>query len=71
MTANPDDPGLAQKRARQKTTITALAVLLIVAGAIVLPFLERIPLPLRIAVGLGDIIAGWGLLILVRQKFHP
>ena len=59
----------ALKRNRQKRTITALAILLIVAGTIVLFFLDRMFLPLRILVGLGDIVAGWGLLILVRQKF--
>ena len=69
MTTGSDEVERARRLARQKTTITTLATLLIVAGAVVLLFLDRIPLPLRIAVGLGDIIAGWGLLVLVRQKF--
>lgn len=60
---------LPARAARQKATITVLALMLILAGAVVLLFLQKVPLPLRIVIGLGDIIAGWGLLILVRQKF--
>jgi fatty acid desaturase len=57
------------KRARQKRTITILATLLIVAGLIVLLLLQRMPLPMRILVGLTDVFGGLVLLVLVRQKF--
>lgn len=59
----------AQRRARQKQTITMLAVLLIAMGCVVLFFLSRMPLPLRLIVGIGDLFAGAVLLVLVRQKF--
>jgi hypothetical protein len=54
---------------RQKRTIIVLAVLLIVGGLVVLFLLRRLPLPMRILMGLIDIFAGLGLLVLVRQKF--
>lgn len=56
-------------RERQKRTLVALALLLIVGGAAILLLLHRMPLPLRIIVGLTDVVAGCGLLVLVRQKF--
>ncbi len=60
----------AARRARQKRTITILAVALIVGGITVMLALGRLPLPLRLLVGLGDVIAGGVLLVLVRQKFQ-
>ena len=57
-------------RERQKRSLVALAILLIVGGAAVLLLLHRMPLPLRILIGLGDIVAGCGLLVLVRQKIR-
>ena len=54
---------------RQRRTIIALALLLIAAGLTVLFLLERMPLPLRILVGLTDVFGGLTLLVLVRQKF--
>ena len=60
----------ASPRARQRRTLVALAILLIAGGAAVLLFVQRMPLPLRILIGFGDIVAGCGLLVLVRQKFR-
>ena len=60
----------ASLRERQKRTLLILAIVLIAGGATVLLLLQRMPLPLRILVGLGDIVAGCGLLVLVRQKFR-
>ena len=60
---------LAAKRARQKRTITILAVGLIVAGLVMIVALERMPLPMRLLVGLTDVVAGATLLVVVRQKF--
>jgi hypothetical protein len=54
--------------ARQKRTATILAVVLLLGGLAVLFFVRRIPLPLRLLVGLGDIVAGCVLLLLIRQK---
>ncbi len=58
------------KRARQIRTVTILAVLLIVVGIIVLAALHRVPMPMRIMAGLGDIFIGFVLLVLVRQQAH-
>jgi hypothetical protein len=64
-TPGPDDA----RRRRQGKTITWLAAGLIVAGLAVLFVLPRLPLPMRILVGLTDVFAGLTLLVLVRQKF--
>ncbi len=56
-------------RARQKRTLLLLASLLIVGGLVILFLLQRMPLPLRILVGLTDVVAGAVLLVVVRQKF--
>ena len=55
-------------RARQKRTLTILAIALILVGLIVMFALERMPLPLRLMVGLTDVFAGLTILVLVRQK---
>jgi hypothetical protein len=67
-----DDPELqlTARRARQKRTLLALATSLIAAGRVVLFVLKRMPLPLRIMVGLGDLFAGCVMLVLVRQKLR-
>lgn len=57
------------RRARQKALLTWLAGLLVVMGVVVLFFLERMPLPLRLLIGMGDVFAGLVLLIFVRPKF--
>lgn len=56
-------------RARQKRTIQILAALLLAGGLAVLFLLTKMPLPLRILVGLTDVVAGAVLLVVVRQKF--
>ena len=58
----------AALRARQKRTLTLLASVLIGSGALVLLFLSRIPLPLRLFIGLTDLIAGCVLLVVLRQN---
>ncbi len=57
--------------ARQKKIVHALAAFLIVAGVLLLFVLTRVPLPMRIFAGLGDIVAGCVLLVVARQKFGP
>ena len=57
------------RRARQKRTLQILAFALITAGVVILFALQRMPLPLRILVGLTDVFAGLTLLVVVRQKF--
>lgn len=54
--------------AQQRRTLRILAGILIAGGVVVLALLERMPLPLRIIVGLTDVVAGLGLLVFVRQK---
>ncbi|MCX6955468.1 MAG: hypothetical protein NTV51_25240 [Verrucomicrobia bacterium] len=57
------------QRARLRKQMLALATVLLVGGVAVLAFLTRIPLPLRIAVGITDLIASAVLFLVVRQKF--
>lgn len=59
----------AAERARQKRTVQILAVVLMAGGLLVLFVLTRMPLPLRILVGLTDLVGGAVLLLVVRQKF--
>jgi hypothetical protein len=63
------DPQVTARTLRQKRTIIILALLLIAGGITVLFALERMPLPMRILVGLTDVFGGLTLLVLVRQKF--
>lgn len=58
-----------EPRLRQKRTIQILSTLLIAGGLAVLFLLQKMPLPLRILVGLTDVVAGAVLLVVVRQKF--
>jgi uncharacterized membrane protein HdeD (DUF308 family) len=65
----PVSPPPPAQRARLKKQMLALGFTLIIGGLVVLAFLTRIPLPLRLAVGLIDLIAGSVLLLAARQKF--
>ncbi len=56
-------------RSRQRRLLLILAPALITSGLFVLLVLTRMPLPLRIGVGLTDVFAGCALLVVVRQKF--
>lgn len=56
-------------RRRQRRQIGVLAWVLLIAGAAILLFLDRIPLPVRLLMGFVDLVAGAGLLVLRRQKF--
>lgn len=64
------DAQLTLRRTRQKITVTLLAVFLIAVGVLLLFVLKRAPLPMRIFMGLGNLVAGSVLLVLVRQKFR-
>lgn len=64
-----DPQKLAREKAKLKRTVLILAPALIIGGILVLAFLERMPLPMRILVGLGDIVVGLTLLVLLKQKF--
>lgn len=67
---NPDDAQrAARERDKLRRTVLILAPVLILGGIAVLLFLQRMPKPLRILVGLGDIFAGLTLLVLLKQKF--
>ncbi|PTX97707.1 hypothetical protein [Opitutus sp. ER46] len=78
MTASPSTPPspspapaadaeLARRRIRQRRTLIVLSFVLIAAGIVVLTALPRLPLPMRILTGLGDIFLGMILLVVVRQ----
>lgn len=54
---------------RVKRQLQILAALLAVGGLVVLFLLDRMFLPVRILVGLTDLIAAAVLLVVVRQKF--
>jgi nitrate reductase gamma subunit len=62
---------LTPQRARQKKIVTVVGALMIVAGLVILFALRRVPLPMRVMAGLGDVFIGCVLLVLVRQKFEP
>ena len=64
---NPVPDPVSARRTRQRRTVTALAVALIVTGIVVVTLLHRLPLPIRIMAGLGDVFIGCVLLVLVRQ----
>ncbi|HVU36673.1 MAG TPA: hypothetical protein VHE61_24745 [Opitutaceae bacterium] len=66
--ANDPVTEYARKYARQKRTVALLGVLLIIVGLVLLTVLRRVPMPLRIMAGLGDIFIGCVLLVLVRQQ---
>lgn len=66
MLAPSKDPAVRQ---RQKILLTLLGCVLIAAAIMVLFFLHRVILPLRIAMGFVDFIAGATLLVFVRQQF--
>jgi hypothetical protein len=69
-TSSPDSAAHdSVRRARQKRTITVLALLLIIGGLAVLLLLQRMPLPMRLLVGLMDVFAGLTLLVVERQKY--
>jgi uncharacterized membrane protein HdeD (DUF308 family) len=68
MTASEPEK-LAREKAKLKRTVLILAPTLIVGGILVLAFLQRMPTPLRILVGVGDIVVGLTLLLLLKQKF--
>ena len=62
-------PTPAEVRARQKRQVQILALILMAGGLLVLFVLTRMPPPLRILVGLTDLVGGAVLLLVVRQKF--
>ena len=57
------------RQARQKAALIALAGILFLGGLVVLLFLSRIPWPMRILLGGGDLIIGAVLLLFLRQQF--
>jgi hypothetical protein len=61
-------PTDARRQTRQKGFLLALAVVLLLAGFVVLLVLKRIPLPMRLAMSFGDFVAASALLLLLRQK---
>jgi polyferredoxin len=61
-------PPSPPREIQHRRTLIVLAWLLIVGGLAIIFFLERMLMPMRILIGLTDIFAGLGLLILVRQK---
>lgn len=65
----PENVPSATQR-RQRRTVTILATALLIGGAVVLCLLKRMPLPLRILVGLTDLVGGAVLLVVARQKFR-
>ena len=64
---SPEQTANQRARQKQRRTIFVLAGLLIIGGFVVLLFLQRMPLPLRMLVGATDVIAGVALLVVARQ----
>lgn len=69
MTAVTDPAKIARERAKLKRTVLILAPVLILGGIAVIAFVDRLPLPARLALGIGDIIVGLVLLVLLKQKY--
>lgn len=69
MTLPTDPEHVARERAKLKRTVLILAPILIAGGVLVLAFLDRMPTPLRLIAGLGDIFVGLTLLVLLKQKY--
>ncbi len=67
--ANP--PLTPEARPRLLRLVTLLALVLMAAGVVVLTCLPRLPVPLRMMAGLGDIFIGLVLLVMVRQQHQP
>lgn len=67
MSTAPVSPDVRQSR--QKAALIVLAGVLFVGGLVVLLFLSRIPWPMRILLGGGDLIIGAVLLVFLRQQF--
>ena len=65
----PQHVGEILLRLRSERTLLVLGSILVAAGLLILLFLERVPLPLRLLLGATDLIAGAVLLLVVRQKF--
>jgi hypothetical protein len=57
------------ERSRQKVILAVLSGVLMAGGLVVLFLLKRMPFPLRLFVGFGDIVAATALLLLLRQKY--
>lgn len=55
-------------RHRQLRLVTILGIALIIAGLVVTIFLHRVMLPMRLAMGFIDVVAGATLLVFVRQQ---
>ena len=73
MTIPPDAPtrapdAKARKFVRQRRLVAAFGVVLILAGILILFVLPRVPAPMRMMAGLGDLFMGLVLLVLVRQN---
>ncbi len=69
MTAVTDPAKIARERAKLKRTVLILSPLLILGGIAVIAFVDRLPLPARLVLGIGDIIVGLVLLVLLKQKY--
>jgi hypothetical protein len=65
----PAPESMPVNRTRLRRKMLILASILTAGGLVVLLFLDRIPLPLRLAVGLSDLIGAAVLFVVVRQKF--
>ena len=61
---DPEHP----RRPTQKRLVYAIALLLILGGLAVMIALKRMPVAMRLFVGLTDVIAGLVLLNVARQK---
>ena len=70
MNPTPEDraAAAAADAARQVKTVTLLGYILIAVGLVVLTLLKRLPAPIRVLSGLGDVVIGCVLLVLAHQK---
>jgi uncharacterized membrane protein HdeD (DUF308 family) len=65
---DPAKSAAAARLARQKRIVMIASCALIVGGFVVMFFVKRLPLPMRILVGMTDMIGGVVLIILAQKE---
>jgi uncharacterized membrane protein HdeD (DUF308 family) len=68
MTEPAPNSAAAARLARQRRQVVVAASVLIVGGVLILFVLKRVPMPMRILIGLTDLTGGIVLLVLALRK---
>jgi uncharacterized membrane protein HdeD (DUF308 family) len=65
---DPAKSAAAARLARQKRIIVITSCVLIAGGFVVMFFVKRLPLPMRMLVGMTDVVGGVVLIILAQKE---